>query len=177
VTAGPGAPQPPLAESRRELTASALVQGTLALASAAGAVAVGVSLVGVLVLVGLVTVAAGLVLSRLLYRRVLGDALAAPRPAPRRARREPPGATLRRVALREGPLVLVVALMGLLVPGIAGLPLGNALALLAEARRVRRWEEAEGARLLRRAVYRWRAEPGERPRGNFDTADFFRAPR
>ncbi len=152
MTAGGSAGQPPLAESARELTASAAVQGTLALASAAGAVAVGVSLAGVLVLVGSVTVVAGLVLSRLVYRRVLGDALAAPRAAPRRAPREAAGATLRRVALREGPLVLVIALMGLLVPGIAGLPLGNALALLAEARRVRRWEEAEGARLLRRAV-------------------------
>jgi len=167
----------PLAESARELTASAGVQAALALLSAAGAVALGVSVVGVLVLVGSVTVVVAVALSRLLYPRLLGDALRAPRPAPRRAPRETPGATVRRVARREGPLIVVLALMGLLVPGIAGLPLGNAVALLVEARRVRRWEQAEGARLLRRAVYRWRAAPGERPRGNFDPGDFFRAPR
>ena len=167
----------PLAESARELTLSAAVQAILALAAAAGAVALGVSVVGVLVLVGFVTVVVGLTLSRFVYRRIVGEALASPRPAPRRARREPAGATLRRVVTREGPLVLLIALMGLLVPGIAGIALGNALALLAEARRVRRWEEAEGARLLRRAVYRWRAERGARPRGNFDPQDFFRAPR
>jgi hypothetical protein len=170
-------PEPPLAESARELTLSAALQAVLALAAAAGAVALGVSVVGVLVLVGFVTVVVGLALSRLVYRRIVGDVLAAPRAAPRRAAREPAGATLRRVAIREGPLVLLIALMGLLVPGIAGIPLGNALALLAQARRVRRWEEAEGARLLRRPVYRWRAEPGTRPRGNFDPQDFFRAPR
>jgi hypothetical protein len=154
----------PLASPVRELRATAALQaGGCLVAVVLVAVLERASVAGAFTLAALGAAVFGVGVWLVLYRRLLADALADPAPDPAGAGREAPGRTLRRTLLTTLPLVLAVVLMALLVPGVAGVLLGNAVALGLMAREMRDWQHREGALLLREPRYRT------------DAVDFYRA--
>ena len=166
----------PLASPVRELRAAAVVQ------AAGCAVAIGLvalleraSVVGAIVLAALGAGIFGVAVWVAAYRRFLADALADPPPDPDGVGREVPRRTLARTLLTTLPLVIVVVGMAILVPGVAGVLLGNAVALALMARGMREWQRREGALLLREPRYRTQGPDGRTGRGFLDPVDFYRA--
>ena len=166
----------PLASPVRELRAAAVVQ------AAGCAVAIGLvalleraSVVGAIVLAALGAGIFGVAVWVAAYRRFLADALADPPPDPDGVGREAPRRTLARTLLTTLPLVIVVMGMAILVPGVAGVLLGNAVALALMARGMREWQRREGALLLREPRYRTQGPDGRTGRGFLDPVDFYRA--
>ena len=168
----------PLASPVRELRTAALVQGAgCVVAIVLVALLDRASVVGALVLAALGAVIFGVAVWVAAYRRFLVDALADPAPDPDGLARETPRRTLTRTLLTTLPLVIVVGGMAILVPGVAGVLLGNAVALAIMARGMRDWQLREGALLLREPRYRYRPHPpdGRTGRGFLDPVDFYRA--
>jgi hypothetical protein len=168
----------PLASPVRELrTAAAFHAGGCVLAVVLVAVLGRTSVVGAIVLAALGAVVFGVGVWVAAYRRFLEDALAAPDPDPEGAAREAPARTVRRTLLTNLPVVVVVVLMALLVPGVAGVLLGNAVGLGLMARGMLEWQRREDALLLREPRYRYRPQPpeGRAGRGFLDPVDFYRA--
>jgi len=166
----------PLASPVRELRAAALVQATgCAVAIALVALLERASVVGAIVLAALGAAIFGVAVWVAAYRRFLADALADPPPDPVGVGREEPRRTLARTLLTTLPIVVVVVLMALLVPGVAGVLLGNAVALALLARGMQSWQAREGALLLREPRYRTQEPDGRTGRGFLDPVDFYRA--
>jgi hypothetical protein len=166
----------PLASPVRELRTAALVQAAgCAVAIALVALLDRASLVGAVALAALGAVIFGVAVWVAAYRRFLVDALADPAPDPDGIARETPRRTLSRTLLTTLPLVVVVAGMAILVPGVAGVLLGNAVALAVMARGMRDWQLREGALLLREPRYRTHGPDGRTGRGFLDPVDFYRA--
>jgi hypothetical protein len=166
----------PLASPVRELRAGAAIQAAgCAVAVALVAVLERASVVGALVLAALGAVIFGVAVWVAAYRRFLADALAAPSPDPDGVPREEPRRTVRRTVLTNLPIVAVVVLMALAVPGVAGVLLGNAAGLALMARGMLDWQRREGALLLREPRYRTSGPGGRTGRGFLDPVDFYRA--
>jgi hypothetical protein len=166
----------PLASPVRELRAAAAIQALgCAVAVALVALLERASVVGALVLAALGAAIFGGAVWLLAYRRFLDDALAAPARDPDGVGREEPTRTLRRALLMNVPLAAVVVGMAVLVPGVAGVLLGNAVALALMARGMRDWQRREGALLLREPRYRTTGPDGRTGRGFLDPVDFYRA--
>ena len=166
----------PLASPVRELRTAALVQGAgCVMAIALVALLDRASVIGALVLAALGAVIFGVGVWFAAYRRFLADALADPAPDPDGLARETPRRTLTRTLLTTLPLVIVVGGMAILVPGVAGVLLGNAVALTIMARGMRDWQLREGTLLLREPRYRTQGPDGRTGRGFLDPVDFYRA--
>ena len=166
----------PLASPVRELRIAALVQaGGCVVAIALVALLERASVVGAIVLACLGAAIFGVAVWLAAYRRFLADALADPPPDPHDVRREDPGRTLTRTLVTTLPLVVVVVAMALLVPGVAGVLLGNAVALALMARGMQEWQLRERALLLREPRYRTQGPDGRTGRGFLDPVDFYRA--
>ena len=166
----------PLASPVRELrTASALYAVACAVAVVLVVVLDRASVVGAIVLTALGAVVFGVAIWVAAYGRFLRDALEAPAPDPPDAAREEPSRTVARTVLTNLPLAAVVVLMALLVPGVAGVLLGNAVCLGLMARGMVDWQRREGALLLREPRYRTQGPDGRTGRGFLDPVDFYRA--
>jgi type IV secretory pathway TrbD component len=166
----------PLASPVRELRTAAVVQGAgCTVAIVLVALLERASVVGAVVLAALGAAIFGVAVWLAAYRRFLADALADPAPDPPGLRREAPGRTLTRTVVTTLPLVIVVVGMAILVPGVAGVLLGNAVALTLMARGMRDWQRREGALLLREPRYRTSGPDGRTGRGFLDPVDFYRA--
>lgn len=166
----------PLASPVRELRAAAAVQAVGCLvAIVLVAVLERASVIGAVVLAALGAAVFGAAVWIAAYRRFLAEALADPPPDPDGVGREEPKRTLRRILLTNLPLVLVVVLMALLVPGVAGVLLGNAAGLALMARGMLDWQRREDALLLREPRYRTAGPDGRTGRGFLDPVDFYRA--
>jgi hypothetical protein len=166
----------PLASPVRELrTAAAFHAGACAVAVVLVAVLERASVVGAIVLAALGAVMFGLGIWIAAYHRFLADAIAAPHAQPQGVAREEPGRTVRRTLLMNLPIVVIVMLMAMLVPGVAGVLAGNAAALALMARGMLDWQRREGALLLREPRYRTQGPEGRAGRGFLDPVDFYRA--
>jgi hypothetical protein len=133
------------------------------------------SVVGAIVLAALGAIVFGVGVWVAAYRRFLADAIASPSPDPEGVGREAPGRTIRRTLLMNLPVVVLVVLMALLVPGVAGVLLGNAVALGLMARGMLAWQREHDALLLREPRYRTQGPDGRAGRGFLDPVDFYRA--
>jgi hypothetical protein len=166
----------PLASPVRELRAAAATHAAgCVLAVALVVVLDRASVVGAVVLAALGAVFFGVAVWFAAYRRFLADALALPSPDPDGVGREEAGRTVRRTLLWNLPIVVVVMAMALLVPGVAGVLLGNAAGLALMARGMEGWQRREDALLLREPVYRTVGPEGRTGRGFLDPVDFYRA--
>ena len=166
----------PLASPVRELRTAAIVQGVgCAVAIALVALLDRASVVGALVLAALGAVIFGVAVWVAAYRRFLVDALADPAPDPDGLARETPRRTLTRTLLWTLPMVIVVGAMAILVPGVAGVLLGNAVALAIMAQGMRDWQSARGRSAAPRAAVRTQGSDGRTGRGFLDPVDFYRA--
>jgi hypothetical protein len=166
----------PLASPVRELRAAAAVQAAgCAVAIALVALLERASIGGAIVLAALGAAIFGGAVWLLAYRRFLADALAAPGPDPDGVGREEPTRTVRRALLTNVPIVAVVVAMAVLVPGVAGVLLGNAVGFALMSRGMLDWQRREGALLLREPRYRTTGPGGRTGRGFLDPVDFYRA--
>jgi hypothetical protein len=166
----------PLASPVREMRAAAIIQAVGALLAVVLVVVLDrTSLGGAVVLAVLTGAVFGVAMWALAYRRFLADALAAPAPAPDDLTREQPRRTVRRALLTNVPLVVIIALLAIAVPGLAGILAGNAAGLAWIARAMLAWQSEHGALLLREPVYRTQGPDGRTGRGFIDPVDFRRA--
>jgi hypothetical protein len=165
-----------LASPVREIRSAAVIQAIGAvLAVALVVILERTTAGGALVLAVLTGAVFGAGIWAFAYRRFTDAVLAAPPPAPDEPGREDPRRTLRRALLTNVPLVVIIALLAIAVPGLAGILAGNAVALAWIARRMLAWQAEHGALLLREPVYRTQGPGGRTGRGFLDPVDFYRA--
>jgi hypothetical protein len=166
----------PLASPVREMRAAAAIQAIGSIAAVALVVVLDrTTLTGAIVLALLTGAVFGVAMWAFAYRRFAADALGSPASAPDDLVREEPRRTLRRALLTNVPVVAFIAVLALMVPGVAGILAGNAVGLIWMARAMLAWQAAHGALLLREPVYRTQGPDGRSGRGFLDPMDFYRA--